>query len=67
MKVQQPIVYSLGYGGDLQEAATAFYAASVLVSKYGGPAFEPQGGIVMDANALLEAAEQCEAEQANAQ
>jgi hypothetical protein len=60
-------VYELGYGGDWLEAATAFYAASVLVSKYGGTAFEPQGGIVMDAKALLEAARQCEEEGAHAQ
>jgi hypothetical protein len=67
INVQQPIVYSLGYGADLQEAATAFYAASVLVSRYGGTAFEPQGGIVMDARALLEAAEECEAQAASGQ
>ena len=67
LKVEKPVVYSLGYGGDWFEAATAFYSASVLVSKYGGTAFDPQGGIVMDAEALLEAARQCEAEAANAQ
>jgi hypothetical protein len=67
IKVEKPIVYELGYGGDWLEAATAFYAASVLVSKYGGTAFEPQGGIVMDAEALLEAARQCEEEGASAQ
>jgi hypothetical protein len=62
IKVEEPVVYTLGYGGDWLEAATAFYAASVLVSKYGGTSFEPQGGIVMDAQALLEAARQCEEE-----
>lgn len=67
IKVEKPVVYELGYGSDWLEAATAFYAASVLVSKYGGTAFEPQGGVVMDAKALLEAARQCEAEGANAQ
>ena len=66
IKVEKPVVYELGYGGDWLEAATAFYAASVLVSRYGGTAFEPQGGIVMDAEALLEAARQCEQEGANA-
>ena len=62
IKVEKPVVYELGYSGDWLEAATVFYAASVLVSKYGGTAFEPQGGIVMDAEALLEAAKQCEEE-----
>jgi hypothetical protein len=62
IKIQNPVVYELGYGGDWLEAATVFYSASVLVLKFGGTAFDPQGGMVMDAPALLEAAKQCEEE-----
>jgi hypothetical protein len=45
--LQQPVVYSLGYGGDLYECACAFYSASALVSAFGAKAFEPQGGVFM--------------------
>jgi hypothetical protein len=60
IKVSNPVVYELGYGGDLLEAATVFYSAWALVSKFGGTAFDPQGGMVMDAAALVEAAKECE-------
>jgi hypothetical protein len=60
IKINNPVVYELGYAGDFLEAATVFYSASALVLKFGGTAFDPQGGIVMDAAALLEAAKQCE-------
>jgi hypothetical protein len=60
LKVEKPVVYSLGYGGDLKECAAVFYSASVLVEKFGGTAFEPQGGIVMGAKDLLGAAKQCQ-------
>jgi hypothetical protein len=59
LKPEKPVVYSLGYGGDLNECAAVFYSASVLVEKFGGTAFEPQGGIVMGAKELLSAAKQC--------
>lgn len=35
-----PVVYSLVYQ-DFPEGASAFYAASVLVARFGGVAFEP--------------------------
>ena len=60
LKLEKPVVYSLGYGGDLNECAAVFYSASVLVEKFGGTAFEPQGGIVMGAKELLGAAKQCQ-------
>jgi hypothetical protein len=62
IKVDNPVVYELGYGGDWLEAATVFYSAWALVAKFGGTAFDPQGGMVMDAAALIEAAKQCEEE-----
>jgi hypothetical protein len=60
LKVEKPVVYSLGYGGDLNECAAVFYSASVLVEKFGGTAFEPQGGIVMGAQELVSAAKECQ-------
>jgi hypothetical protein len=60
LKVERPVVYSLGYGGDLNECAAVFYSASVLVEKFGGTAFEPQGRIVMGVNELLGAAKECQ-------
>jgi hypothetical protein len=57
--LQQPVVYSLGYGGDLYECAAAFYSASALVSAFGGKAFEPQGGMFMGEQELLAAAKEC--------
>jgi hypothetical protein len=57
--LQQPVVYSLGYGGDLYECASAFYSASALVSAFGGKAFEPQGGVFMGEQELLAAAKEC--------
>jgi hypothetical protein len=57
--LQQPVVYSLGYGGDVYECAAAFYSASALVSAFGGKAFEPQGGVFMGEQELLAAAREC--------
>jgi hypothetical protein len=60
LKVDKPMVYSLGYGGDLNECAAVFYSASVLVEKFGGTAFDPQGGNVVGAKELIDAAKECE-------
>jgi len=60
VKVDAPVVYSLGYGGDFHECAAAFYSASALVSKFGGTAFDPQGGVLMSQKDLLDAAKQCQ-------
>jgi hypothetical protein len=60
VKLQEAVVYSLGYGGHFLEGASAFYAASVLVARFGGVAFEPQGGIFMTERQLLDAAKLCE-------
>jgi hypothetical protein len=60
LKLEKPVVFSLGYGGDPNECAAAFYSASVLVEKFGGTAFEPQSGVVMEANDLRGAAKQCQ-------
>lgn len=59
IKLDSPVVYSLGYGGDFHECAAAFISASVLVSKFGGKAFEPQGGVFMSAQELQAAAAEC--------
>lgn len=60
LKVDKPVVYSLGYGGDWNECAAVFYSASVLVARFGGTAFEPQGGIIMSPKDLLDAAGECQ-------
>jgi hypothetical protein len=60
LKVEQPMVYSLGYGGDLKECAAVFYSASALVEKFGGIAFDPQGGNVLGAKELIAAAKECQ-------
>jgi hypothetical protein len=60
LKVEKPMVYSLGYGGDLNECVAVFYSASALVAKFGGTAFDPQGGIVLGANELIAAAKECQ-------
>ena len=56
--IDDPIVYSLGFGGPLAEGAVVFYSASALTAVYNGIAFEPQGGVFMDPDELLEAAKQ---------
>jgi hypothetical protein len=60
LKVEKPMVYSLGYGGDLNECAAVFYSASALVEKFGGTAFDPQGGTMVGAKDLIAAAKECE-------
>jgi len=60
IKLQEPVVYSLGYGGHFLECASAFYAASVLVARFGGVAFDPQEGTFMTKRQLVDAAKQCE-------
>jgi hypothetical protein len=60
IKLERPVVYSLGYGGHMLECASAFYAASALVAQFGGVAFEPQGRVFMTEEQLVNAASQCE-------
>ena len=58
ISIEDPVVYSLGYGGKLDEGAAVFYSASALTAEFNGLAFEPQGGVFMNADTLLEAAKQ---------
>ena len=60
LKAERSVVYALGYG-DSNECAAVFYSASVLVQRFGGVAFEPQGSVVMSAEELLDAARECQA------
>jgi hypothetical protein len=60
LKVERPMVYSLGYGGDLNECAAVFYSASALVAKFGGIAFDPQGGTVLGTKELIASAKECQ-------
>ena len=59
IKLDQPIVYSLGYGGHRLECAAVFYSAAVLVARFGGIAFEPQGATFLSEQELTAAAKQC--------
>ena len=58
VSIEDPVVYTLGYGGSLEEGAVAFYSAFALTVAFNGVAFEPQGGGFMNADRLLEAATQ---------
>jgi hypothetical protein len=60
LKIERPVVYEVGYGSS-DECAAVFYSASVLVERFGGIAFEPQGNIVMSAQELRDAASECQA------
>jgi hypothetical protein len=57
--IDNPIVYSLSFGGYSDECAAAFLSASALVSRFHGLAFDPQEGAMMSAKQLTEAASQC--------
>jgi hypothetical protein len=59
LKIERPVVYTLGYGNP-HECAAVFYSASVLVERFGGIAFEPQGSVVMSTEDLLDAARECQ-------
>ena len=59
VNLKKPVVFSLGYGGHFLECASVFYAASTLVARFGGIAFEPQGGTLMTEPQLTQAAKQC--------
>jgi hypothetical protein len=52
--MQDPVVYSLGFGGRLDEAAAVFYSAYALTVAFNGIALETQGGTLADADTLLE-------------
>jgi len=59
--IPKPVVYSFEYGGNFDECASVFYAAEVLVSDFGGVAYDPQGGTFMSSQELAGAAKECEA------
>ena len=58
VSIEEPVVYSLGYAGRLEEGAAVFYSASALTAEFNGVAFEPQGAVFMNADTLLETAKQ---------
>jgi hypothetical protein len=59
VNLKTPVVFSLGYGGHFLECGSVFYAASALVARFGGMAFDPQGNTFMTELQLTEAAKQC--------
>lgn len=58
VSIDNPVVYSLGFGGNVAEGAVVFYSASALTAEFNGMAFETQGGVFMNADELLEGAKQ---------
>lgn len=58
VSIDNPVVYSLGFGGNVAEGAAVFYSASALTAEFNGMAFETQGGVFMNADELLEGAKQ---------
>ncbi len=58
VSIEDPVVYSLGFGGHMAEGAVVFYSATALIAEFNGVAFETQGGVFMNADELLEAAKQ---------
>jgi hypothetical protein len=57
--VIKPVVYSLSYGGRPEECAAVFLSASVLVSRFGGIAFDPQQGALLSLEQVNDGARQC--------
>jgi hypothetical protein len=56
ISMEDPVVYSLGFGGHMEEGAVVFYSAYVLTVAFNGTAFESQGGSLMNADSLLQRA-----------
>ncbi len=58
VSLENPVVYSLGYGGRLDEAVVALYSAYALTVEFNGLAFDPQTGAFIDPGELLAVAKQ---------
>lgn len=57
--IEQPIVYSLGYGGDPMECAAVFYSATALVKEFGGRAFDIESGRFLGPKQLTDSGNRC--------
>lgn len=55
----KPVVYSLSYEGRADQCAAVFLAASVLVSRFDGVAFDPQQGALLSLEQVKDGARQC--------
>jgi hypothetical protein len=53
------VAYTLNYGGDFYECAAVFYTAAALVADFDGKAFEPQAGVFMSRQELIDAGNLC--------
>ncbi len=58
ISIENPIVYSLGFGGHMDEGAAVFYSAYALTVEFNGIVFDPQGAAFMNADDLLKATKQ---------
>jgi hypothetical protein len=59
LRLDDPVVYALGFGGHADECIAASLSAVALVSKFNGVAFDPQGGALVTAQQLREGADRC--------
>jgi hypothetical protein len=55
----EPIVYSLTFDAHPAECAAAYLSASVLVSRFGGIAFDTQQGMLLSLEQVDQGARQC--------
>jgi hypothetical protein len=58
-RVEAPVVYSLGYGGQVDECALVFLSAFTLVAKFNGFAFDPDSGRVLKPEEIKQAGDEC--------
>lgn len=59
VKLKHPVVFTFEWGGDFTECMSVFYTAEVLVSGFGGIAYDPQVDAAMDSSALSKMATAC--------
>jgi hypothetical protein len=55
----EPIVYSLSFDAYPEECAAAYLSASVLVSRFGGVAFDTRQGAILSLEQVDQGARQC--------
>jgi hypothetical protein len=55
----EPIVYSLSFDAHPEECAAAYLSASVLVSRFGGVAFDTRQGAILSLEQVDQGARQC--------
>jgi hypothetical protein len=54
--ITNPVVITFRWGGDFQEAAVSMYSAYIISENYVSITFEPQSGVFLSSQQLLEGA-----------